>query len=107
MSDNVTSCEPQGLGQTLKAEPEPEMPYYVGVKVIQAVPMTRHAFALHKDPLGYQLTGDDSPGYLVRYADGYESWSPAEAFEEAYFLMPNKAEADDMAAEAKDILRTA
>ncbi len=24
------------------------------------------------------------PGYKVRYADGYESWSPKEAFEEAY-----------------------
>ncbi len=23
-------------------------------------------------------------GYYVRYADGYESWSPAEAFEEGY-----------------------
>lgn len=23
-------------------------------------------------------------GYVVRYADGYESWSPKEAFEEAY-----------------------
>lgn len=23
-------------------------------------------------------------GYFVRYADGYESWSPAEAFEEGY-----------------------
>lgn len=23
-------------------------------------------------------------GYYVKYADGYESWSPAEAFEEGY-----------------------
>ena len=23
-------------------------------------------------------------GYYVRYADGYESWSPAQAFEEGY-----------------------
>lgn len=26
-------------------------------------------------------------GYLVRYADGYESWSPADAFEEGYTLI--------------------
>jgi len=26
-------------------------------------------------------------GYYVRYADGYESWSPAEAFEEGYTLV--------------------
>jgi len=27
-------------------------------------------------------------GYYVRYKDGYESWSPAEAFEEGYRRMP-------------------
>lgn len=26
-------------------------------------------------------------GYFVRYADGYESWSPAKAFEEGYTLI--------------------
>ena len=26
----------------------------------------------------------DEPGYAVKYADGYVSWSPKEAFEEAY-----------------------
>jgi len=26
-------------------------------------------------------------GYYVRYKDGYESWSPAEAFEEGYTLV--------------------
>lgn len=26
-------------------------------------------------------------GYYVRYADGYESWSPAAAFEEGYTLI--------------------
>lgn len=27
---------------------------------------------------------DDDLGYYVRYADGYESWSPSKAFEEGY-----------------------
>lgn len=27
-------------------------------------------------------------GYYVRYPDGYESWSPAKAFEEGYSRMP-------------------
>lgn len=27
-------------------------------------------------------------GYYVVYADGYKSWSPAEAFEEGYTLIP-------------------
>lgn len=26
----------------------------------------------------------NEPGYFVKYKDGYESWSPAEPFEEAY-----------------------
>lgn len=28
--------------------------------------------------------GDPVGGYFVRYADGYESWSPAQAFEDGY-----------------------
>ena len=28
-------------------------------------------------------------GYYVLYKDGYESWSPAEAFEDGYDLVPN------------------
>ena len=31
-------------------------------------------------------------GYYVRYADGYESWSPADAFEGGYTLV---ADTDD------------
>lgn len=30
-------------------------------------------------------------GYYVRYADGYESFSPAEAFEEGYIKLDNEA----------------
>lgn len=31
------------------------------------------------------ITDDlDSLGYIVRYADGYTSWSPSKAFEEGY-----------------------
>ena len=32
-------------------------------------------------------------GYYVRYADGYESWSPAEAFEDGYAQIDSIAEA--------------
>lgn len=44
------------------------MKRYVGTKIIHAQPA--------------QQIGE--PGYLVRYADGYESWSPKDVFEEAY-----------------------
>lgn len=31
--------------------------------------------------------GSPREGYWVRYGDGYESWSPTEAFEEGYTLI--------------------
>lgn len=42
---------------------------YIGTKIIHAKPADRSA---------------TEPGYFVRYADGYESWSPRDAFDEAY-----------------------
>lgn len=46
------------------------MKRYIGTKIIHAVP---------------EVHGETNrEGYVVRYADGYESWSPKEAFEEAY-----------------------
>ena len=44
------------------------MQKYIGTKMIQAEPATR----------------DGKDGYKVVYADGYESWSPKDVFEEAY-----------------------
>ena len=32
----------------------------------------------------------EAGGYYVRYPDGYESWSPAEAFEEGYTLVDDR-----------------
>lgn len=52
---------------------------YIGVKIVEAEPC-----AAWKD-VGEHKVGD--PGYKVRYPDGYESWSPREVFEDAYFQM--------------------
>lgn len=41
---------------------------YIGTKRVTAWPQER----------------DGQPGYAVKYADGYISWSPAAAFEDAY-----------------------
>ena len=46
------------------------MKRYIGTKIIHAVP-EKHSESGRE-------------GYRVRYADGYESWSPKEAFEDAY-----------------------
>jgi hypothetical protein len=46
------------------------MKRYIGTKIIHAVP-EKHSESGRE-------------GYRVRYADGYESWSPQEAFDDAY-----------------------
>lgn len=46
------------------------MKRYIGTKIIHAV-SEKHSESGRK-------------GYRVRYADGYESWSPQEAFDDAY-----------------------
>lgn len=66
------------------------MKQYIGTKIIEAEPAYRCM-----DGHGHITIADDLPvafpnfpsvedGYRVRYADGYVSWSPKEAFEEAY-----------------------
>lgn len=54
------------------------MKAYIGAKVIKAEPRTRF------EHYGAIVAGHDAPGYRVVYPDGYESWSPKAAFEEAY-----------------------
>ena len=60
------------------------MEKYVGTKVIEASPMMRGDYNNYR---GWQIPEDENPedaGYLVKYSDGYVSWSPAYAFEESY-----------------------
>lgn len=45
-----------------------EWKWYWGTKRVEGTPRVK----------------DGHPGYAVRYADGYESWSPQAVFEEAY-----------------------
>lgn len=55
---------------------------YIGVKIIEAVPMTADEYMDQVRPLHY--SGEDRDGYKVIYPDGYESWSPKSVFDEAY-----------------------
>lgn len=69
------------------------MKAYIGTKIIQAEPQTR----------------DGQPGYRVVYPDGYESWSPAVTFDEAYRpVSPGEARlvtfgSDEMVAAALEV----
>ena len=67
------------------------MAKYVGVKVVDAVPMTRNVFnrdvkGIPEDILAkmLEINSEDKEGYLVTYEDGYASWSPKETFDKHY-----------------------
>lgn len=65
------------------------MQKYIGTKQIEARPMTRGDYNNYRE---WQIPTDENPndeGYLVRYSDGYESWSPKSQFEEAYRVCDN------------------
>ena len=61
------------------------MKKYLGTKLVTAKPMTREdaEVVLGKfiKPAKQEYSGE---GYLVRYEDGYQSWSPKEVFDKAY-----------------------
>lgn len=60
------------------------MKQYIGTKMIQAKPMNRGEYNKYR---GWEIPSNENPtdeGYLVKYEDGYESWSPKEVFEKAY-----------------------
>lgn len=63
------------------------MKKYIGTKQIEAEPMTmgeayERGFLQKRKEIREEEKGN--AGYLVKYPDGYESWSPAEPFEKAY-----------------------
>lgn len=63
------------------------MEKYIGTKQIKAEPMTRGVYAVRcgrNSILTDKGESAEDAGYLVRYEDGYESWSPKDVFEKAY-----------------------
>lgn len=61
----------------------------IGVKMIEAVPMT----AREANDKGYRIGNHsfEEDGYEVTYPDGYKSWSPAKEFEKAYYKLEDPA----------------
>lgn len=69
------------------------MKQYIGTKRVSAEPAWRVTEAGEKVTIvpksdtkarAFEYPYREEDGYKVRYADGYESWSPKEVFEEAY-----------------------
>lgn len=67
----------------------------IGIKVVELTPMTAQMAGQYldrpintanadKDCDGYLVKGVADDGYLVRYKDGYLSWSPKGVADEAY-----------------------
>ena len=60
------------------------MQKYIGVKQVEAKPMTRGEY---NDYRGWTVPEGENPndeGYVVKYEDGYVTWSPIEVFNKEY-----------------------
>ena len=68
------------------------MQKYIGTKLIEASPMSLGEYNVYR---GWKIPDNENPekeGYLVRYPDGYESWSPKEIFDQAYLAVEDNKE---------------
>lgn len=68
------------------------MKKYIGTKLIEAKPMTRGEYNEYR---GWTIPPDENPedpGYLVKYSDSYESWSPKDVFDSAYIQVDDNKE---------------
>ena len=57
------------------------MKKYICHKKVEARSMSSNEYAIF---MGKIIEGPDRSGYIVKYEDGYISWSPKKAFEEGY-----------------------
>lgn len=61
------------------------MSKFIGVKMVEAVPMTAGEAANkgYRTPVAEKSTDLNLEGYEVTYPDGYKSWCPKDVFDEA------------------------
>lgn len=89
------------------------MEKYLGVKLIEAEPMTLVKYNSKEGVRQIEPKTPGNDGYLVKYEDGYESWSPKDVFEKAYRkikqldirkkeLLPHQTRVQDEAYELND-----
>lgn len=64
------------------------MKKYIGTKQVEAEPMTLGDYVKKTGRNPYvndpEVHDNSEKGYIVKYKDGYISWSPADVFEQAY-----------------------
>lgn len=87
VSSEMPTAEVRRVPTTSKEE-ENNIKQYIGTKLVQAEPAMRYkgqVFTIGDTlPVMAVLNQEVEHGYKVRYADGYESWSPTEVFKKAY-----------------------
>ena len=60
------------------------MEQYIGTKIVHAEPVVKLQGIMYSEGEIVPRTKDAKYSYKVQYPDGYVSWCPKEAFEEAY-----------------------
>lgn len=60
------------------------MSKYIGVKLVEAVKMSRGDYNEYRKWPEIQCDTQYDDGYMIKYRDGYISWSPKEVFENSY-----------------------
>lgn len=68
------------------------MSKFIGVKMVEAVPMTAGQAANkgYRTPVAEKYSDLEAEGYEVTYPDGYKSWCPKDVFEASYFGLVEK-----------------
>lgn len=63
------------------------MSKFIGVKMVEAVPMTAGQAANkgYRTPVAEKYSDLEAEGYEITYPDGYKSWCPKDVFESSYF----------------------
>jgi hypothetical protein len=72
------------------------MDKYIGTKLIEAKQMNLGDYNKYK---GWTIPDNENPeteGYLVKYSDSYESWSPKDVFEYSYKKLNMKTDIPEM-----------
>ena len=59
---------------------------YIGIKYVEASPMTAEEAIEH----GYRIGDNNGDGYEVTYPEGYKSWCPKDVFEKYNHEIKNK-----------------
>ena len=67
------------------------MSKFIGVKMVEAVPMTagQAAYKGYRTPVAEKYSDLEAEGYEITYPDGYKSWCPKDVFDKNSIRIDN------------------